>query len=305
MGSFSKLSRFPAGYFRAASSWLLRNRRDVVSRIQVISAEVARIGFIRCLYEGVEEIDGTLIRSENRVGFAVTEGSTLARLIQAYVVLGGNPMDISPFMYPDTTDVVDVKEDGTPIIVEEFPFGGIIAPESASPESPLDEPGASGYEATRAGRSSSSLDYANRLGGRMDRGIYDFDAIVKTMHRIRSWANQDIKERLQDIEWRIIKQADLREQLIHERDEILQGAFAGSLEGLPDLFDDDRFLRGLAVQGLVQAMYELLFQTGDDGTVINFSPNVDTGFSFFIVPPTGTKPITNPQVNEIRDPLGG
>lgn len=305
MSSFAKMSRFPPEYFRAISSWLLRNRRDVVSRVQVINAEVSRIGFIRCLYEGVEDADGNLKRTENRVGIAVTEGSSLARLVQAYVALGGNPLDISPFMYPDTTEIVEVKPDGTEIVSEEYPFGGIVASQSASPDNPADDPRSTGYGSFQGGRSPSALDYSGRLGGRMDRGLYDSDTIVKTMHHIRRWANQDIKERLQDMEWRIIKLADLREQLIHERDEVLHAAFGGYLQGLDDQFDDDRFMRGLLVQNLIQDMYELLYQTEPDGTVRSFAANVNTGLSYFIVPPKG-KSIVTTQVSEMsRDPMGG
>lgn len=305
MSSFAKMSKFPAGYFRAYSSWLLRNRRDVVSRVQVLTAEIARIGFVRCLYEKIEDPDGNVRRSEKRTGFAVTEGSSLARLVQAYIALGGNPLDISPLMYPDTTEVKDANEDTEAIVIEEYPFGGVIAPQSADPESPLDDPTKSGYEATDAGRSPSSLDYSRRQGGRMDRGAYDADAIVKSMHTMRKWANQDIKERLQDMEWRIIKLADLREQLVHERDEVLVSAFGGALNGLPDIFDDDRFMRGHMVQNLIQDMSELIFETEADGTVISYNANVDTGFTYFVVPPS-RKSITTTEVSETqRDSLGG
>jgi len=305
MSSFGKMSKFPPGYFRAISSWLLRNRRDVVSRLQVISSEVARIGFVRCIYESTEDAEGNIKRSEKRLGIAVTEGSSLARLVQAYVALGGNPLDISPFMHPDTTEVVDVKLDGTEIVQEEYPFGGVIAPQSASPENPVDDPNDTGFGSFQGGRSPSVMDYSGRLGGRMDAGAFDADSIVKSMHLLRSWANQDIKERLQDMEWRIIKLADLREQLIHERDETLRAAFGGYLEGLEDAFDDERFMRGHLVQNLIQDFYELVFQTETDGTVRSFAANVDTGLSYFIVPPKG-KSVTTMEVSETaRDSMGG
>jgi hypothetical protein len=298
------MARFTPGYYRAISSWLLRNRRDVVRRVQVINAEVNRIGFVRCLYEGVPDEAGNTIRSEKRYGIAVTEGSSIAKLIQAYVALGGNPLDISPFMYPDTTEIVEILEDGAEVISEEYPFGGVIAPESVSAENPADDPNDTGYGSYQGGRSRSALDYSARLGGRNDRGLYDSDAIVKTIHMTRRWANQEIKERLQDMEWRIIKLADLREQLIYERDEVLVQAFGGVLDGLPDEFDDDRFMRGFLVQNLVQDMYELLFKMGADGSVAAFTANVDTGLSYFIVPPRD-KSTTTAQVSEIRDPMGG
>jgi hypothetical protein len=304
MSSFSKMARFTPGYYRAISSWLLRNRRDVVRRVQVINAEVDRIGFIRCLYEGVEDETGNTIRSEKRLGVVVTEGSSIGRLVQAYVALGGNPLDISPFMYPDTTQIVETLPDGSVVISEEYPFGGVIAPKSVDAENPVDDPNDTGYGSYQGGRSESAMDYSARLRGRNDRGLYDSDAIVKTFHMTRRWANQEIKERLQDMEWRIIKLADLREQLVAERDEILVQAFGGYLGGVPDRFDDDRFMRGFLVQNLVQDMYELLYQMNDDGSVASFTANVDTGLAYFIVPPKD-KSITTAQVSEIRDPMGG
>lgn len=305
MSSFSKMARFPPGYFRSISSWLLRNRRDVVARVQVINNEVARIGFVRCVYEGFTDEDGNVKKTEKRIGITVTEGSSLARLVQAYVAMGGNPLDISPFMYPDSTEVVQVKADGKEIIREEYPFGGVVAPKSASPENPVDDPNDTGYGSWQGGRSPSAMDYAGRLRGRNDRGLWDADSIVKSIHQMRSWANQDIKERLQDMEWRVIKLADLREQLVRERDEVLRAAFGGYLSGLEDEFDDDRFMRGMLVQNLIQDFYELIFQTAPDGTVTSFAANVDTGLTYFIVPPKD-KSITTTQVSEIsRDSMGG
>jgi len=295
MSTFGKMATFPTGYFRAYSSWLLRNRRDVVARVQVLSAEINRIGFVRCIYEGYEDEDGNVRRRENRITIAVTEGSSLARLLQAYIALGGNPLDISPFAYPDSTEV-EVSPDGTEVITEEYPDGGVVAPRSASYDSPADEPGETGYGASKGGSPSTDRYYPGRMGGKVDRGAFDSNAIVKVMHHIRSWANQDIKERLQDIEWRIIKLADLREQLLYERDEALVQAFGGALTGLPDIFDDDQFMRGHLVQNLIQDMYKLLYETEWDGTVRSFSVNANTGFSYFIVPG---------EVSEIRDALGG
>ena len=83
MASFSKLSTWPVGYFRAFSSWLLRNRRDVAARVQVIGADLARIGDIKVFYRAVEDGNGNVRRTEERVGFSVVAGTTLERLVQA------------------------------------------------------------------------------------------------------------------------------------------------------------------------------------------------------------------------------
>jgi hypothetical protein len=91
------------------------------------------------------------------------------------------------------------------------------------------------------------------------------------MHQMRAWASQEIKE-LQDLEWRIIKQCDLREQLVQERDEVLVQAFGGSLDGVAP-FDPARFEESLRVQNLIQDMYRMLYETEVTGRVVSFVPS--------------------------------
>jgi hypothetical protein len=114
------------------------------------------------------------------------------------------------------------------------------------------------------------------------------------MHQIRAWAGQAIKERVTDIEWRIIKQCDLREQLTIEKEETLYQAFSGSLTGFPD-FNPDLYNRGQLVQSLIHDMNELIFETGEDG-VRAYSAPVQSGLLYFVFPD---------MPSEIRDPLGG
>ena len=97
MASFSKMSFFPPGYFRAFSSWLLRERRDVASRINTLNAEIERIGFVQVEYRQIVNPDGSYAVTEERMGVSVTPNSTLEKLVQAYIANGGNPLDISPF----------------------------------------------------------------------------------------------------------------------------------------------------------------------------------------------------------------
>lgn len=291
MASFSKMSVWPVGYFRAFSSWLLRNRRDVAARIQVINAEISRIGFIRVYYRQIEEGDGTKRLTEERVGFSVTPGSNLERLLQAYIAQGGNPLDISAFAYPDSTAIVEFLPDGTPVYAESYPHGGVAAPKSVSPNNPVGVPGSTGYGGYQGGYLETDRYYPARQGGRSTPPNLD---VAKTMHQIRGWANQEIKERLQDIEWRIIKQVDLREQLCQERDEVLVQAFGGALGCLPAL-DPERFNPDLQVQALVQDMYQLLYETDSTGRVTAFRARPEVGFLHFTFEDVPS---------EERDPLG-
>ena len=311
MGSFAKTIVFPAGYFRASARWLLRERRDVAARVEVIGAEIARIGFIKVVYQVQVSEDGDISATHRRIGFAVSEGSTLARLVQAYVAGGGNPWDISSFMYPDATeyredvigeeDELPVEEDGdlnSGTLAQVYPGGGIVAPTSVdySPGN-VTEPGSTGYQRSAGGHIVGDPRYHpdRGLGGRVDPSILGFETVMKTMGRIRGWANQAIKEKLQDLEWRIIKQADLREQLVEERDSMLAQAFGGALQGLPDQFDENRFNRGLMVQSLIQDMNDLLFESDGDGSVRAWRTNAETGFLYFV---------DKTDISEMRDNLG-
>lgn len=273
MASFSKMSVFPVGYFRSISSWLLRNRRDVATRIKVINAEILRIGFVRVKYRQVPDGSGSFKLTEERVGLSVTPGSTLERLLQAYIAQGGNPLGISPFAYPDSTALVEFKKDGTPVYAEGYPNGGVVAPKSVKYNSPVEE-STNGFGPYQGGYLDTDRYYPNRIGGQP---VLRDLSTAQVIHQIRGWANQDIKERVQDIEWRIIKQVDLREQLCQERDHVLVQAFGGALHGLP-AFDRDRFNVDLTVQNLIQDMYALLFETTDAGFVNSYSPNENVAF---------------------------
>lgn len=271
MASFSKLSVWPVGYFRAYSSWLLRNRKEVTQQIEVINAELTRIGDVTVLYGEERQADGSVTRTENRVGFRVTPNSSLGKLLRAYVANGGNPLDISAFLKPDSTEVIVVDENGSPVIAEKYPHGGVVAPMSAGPNEPLAENGQSGFSGHPGGYLRWDSYYPARQGGRANPGSYDHDGVVRQMHHLRHWANQTIDERIQRLEWQIIKLCDLREQLVTQRDETLVQAFGGTIEGVADL-DETRFNPSMQVQNIAQEMYDLLYTTDPAGEA-TFSPN--------------------------------
>lgn len=289
MASFSKLAVWPVGYFRAYSSWLLRHRKEIGARVDTLDAEIARIGFIRIRYRETVDENGDIKATEDRISFHATPGSSLSKLLQAYIAMGGNPLDISGFMYPDGTVIAD---NGVNRISEDYPHGGILAPMSEAPNEPLDTP--TGYGPSAGGFIRSDGYYPARQGGRTSLGSFDFDSLVRSMHLMRSWANQDIKERLQDMEWRILKLCDLREQLILEREEVLVQAFGGALSGVGDQ-EESRFNPAMRVQSLVQDMYDLLYDTRSDGET-HFTAKSEVAFLTFAFPDVPSE-VT-------RDPLG-
>lgn len=290
MPSFSKMGTFPVGYFRATSQWLLKERRDVAARVAYLQAEMERIGCVTMYFRTVDEGDDQKV-TEQPVGFSVTPGSSLAKLVQAYIALGGNIYNVSKFLRPDTSEFVGAADDDT-AKVEKSPGGGIVAPESVRYNNPLpqvvsnDEGGSSveksGYEGYEGGYIKSHRYYPGRMGGRIDRGAWDSNTIVRAMHDVRKWANPTIKGRLQNMEWRIIKLSDLCEQLEQERDHVLMEAFGGQLNSLPWL-DPDKYDPRRLMQNLVADLSTLLMETDENtGTVPTSSrASREVGHLFF------------------------
>jgi hypothetical protein len=186
-------------------------------------------------------------------------------------------------MYPETNRVIQKGTETRDKIEEEYPHGGVVAPMSASPVDPLPSDDYSGYEGHPGGYLRSDSYYPARQGGRIDPGAYDHGTVAKTLHQMRAWANQDLKERLQDLEWRILKQCDLREQLVQERDDVLVQAFGGALIGLP-AFEESRFNRDMQVQNLVQEMNQILYQMDGSGGLVSEAPNAETALLQFTFP---------------------
>jgi hypothetical protein len=272
MASFSRSTTFPVGYFRAVTQWLLRERRDVVSRVSTIQADLARIGEFHVVYRTVSQGD-EVIATEERVGFAVTRGSTLEKLLRAYVAQGGNPFDISPMLFPTTTKWTP-REDGTLARTEQYPQGGLVFARSAAYNEPLPEISEdaegnrvvlrTGYEAYPGGYVQLAGYFPSRMGGRQDRGAWDTSMLLRAWGDIRGWASQEIKNRVQNLEWEILRQCDLAEQLRRERDEVLLRAFAGTLEGLPEVNTDRLDPRRLC-QTVISDMVTLLYSEGGTG----------------------------------------
>lgn len=256
------MAAWPIGYFRSYSGWLLRHRRTIATRVSTLDAEINRIGFVDVQYNSVSDDRGE-IRTGEKIGMSVTSGSTLEKLLQAYIANGGNPFAISDFMYPRTTTIT-IDEDGYATRDERYPSSGVVFPLSDDPNDPLPINGESGYGASTGGMLNSRFYYPARQGGRVSPGSYDHGALTKSMHQMRSWANQDIKEVLNDMESRIIKQCDLREQLVKERDEVLVQAFGGVLSGIQDI-DVERFDTNLLVQNLYQDVAVTIFEKAQDG----------------------------------------
>ena len=244
MGSFGGFTRFRTGYWLGIREWLLREAVNIPHRIKSIQVERERFGYITVTYEAIETDTGKY-RTEKRLNFSVTEGSSLEGLVMAYIMVGGNPYDISMFMHPNETKAIEVIGDGEIKEVEKYPYGGLIAPVSrVHPNSSRHESNISKTEET-----IEELDWGSDAGGMLNVKKYqparlvdktgqprlvwnkEHTIMADAMHKLRGWANQEIAEKLHLLEHKIIKLCDLSEQLEQEI-ETLTKAFGGAVSAL-------------------------------------------------------------------------
>jgi len=243
--SYNWLGTFRQGSWRSYRSFILNQRREVSQRVAVIEAELQRIGSVTVLYAQSDNEDGTVTITEERVGFQVDSGSSLEKLLQAYIAMGGNPFDISLFLTPDSVIYVEEKD----LTIESQPYGGVIYPKSGN-YSPGDL-----YE---GGFLVVKKYLPARIGGRKQ--IED-QTVAGLVAQSRGWSNQALRERRNDLEARIIKLSDLREQLQNEMQEI---TFAvGGTAGAVPTIDEDTYGTDLGVAQIVAAIDSVFYEITD------------------------------------------
>ena len=300
--------------WKAFRDWALNERRAVSARLRVINAELRRIGRITVFYrkrteivqtpEGAERELETV--TEEREAFFVSPGSSLEKLVQAYIAAGGNPMSISLWLQPDEIQFTadeDPNEDPDDNPNEPFtdvgvtstpydqPYGGAVAPRSTDSYGPGGQyPG--GLPTfmrdvyTQGGRDFSQGDASAKIAIRLDFG--------------RRWVHQSIGE-LSHLEARIVKLMDLREQLRHERDDILQQAIGGSVPDYLQPPSETRFARNLHLTRIVTEMDRTFYTIGADGEPDFTSINLGTGeepsgianYDTLLTNPEGTDPLAH------------
>lgn len=264
MSSFGSLAQFRVGYWRGIREFILNERRDVAKRIEVLDAEIERIGLIRVQYERTKDSrTGKYVVTENRVGLSVSKGTSLERLLQAYIAAGGNPFDISHFFYPDETQIIDDKT-GETVTADNYPYGGVAAPLTANYNEPV-----TSYGEYPGGYVPLAKYLPNRVGARYEPSDTT-DVVAFQVDEIRKSCNKEIRNKIQELEHRIIKLCDLREQLLIERDEVLIAAHGGTLYDLPD-FDPDFFADHLLTQYIISQIDSNIFETTGDGRVKSLS----------------------------------
>lgn len=257
---FGWLGTFRQGQWQAYRSFVLNERRDASRRMAVIEAELDRVGSVTVLYATTrDEATGESVVSEQRMGFSVSQGSSLEKLVQAYVAQGGNPFDVSLFLTPDSTYLLDPEDEDSETPTQ--PYGGVVYPKS----------GDYGVGTAYEGGFLVIRKYTpSRVGGRTD--LQD-NTVAGAVDVSRRWVNTTIQARLHDIEAQIIKLCDLREQLLDELDDLTM-AIGGTAGALPTL-DQEQYDENLGVARVVAAIDAIFYDVNDDGVPDFASLNFD------------------------------
>ena len=248
--SFNGLGTFRQGQWQQFRKFALNERRDVLPRIAVIQAELARIGFVKVMYDKTTDDKGNIVTSERRKGvFVNPANSALAKLLGAYTVMGGNPLDISMFMHPDSTYLDDDFE------YNPYPAGGQVSPQEHAPAY-------SGNVYQQGMPSVQTYNHSARKGGRSN---FEDTDMVLFMAQSRKWVQQEISYKRDGIEARILKLCDLREQLQTELDDLMRAA-GDALLGMPEQFDTNRYDPVLTVAQSVAVIDSIWYNVAEDGT---------------------------------------
>lgn len=282
MSSFGFMSKYRTGYYLGVRSFLLRERRSIPNRVAHINAELRRIGEIAIQYETIQKPDYSITATERRVRFLVTPNTSLEKLVRAYIAQGGNPLDISMFLIPDSNRLEPVPNEDFEFVVRETqPYGGVAAPLTqayhATNDGPPDQINDVAVQKVQEGGPSETFGefpggYLNlikypprRLGGRKDPNE-ESTTFALEMDSIRKWANAEIRYKLHDLEARIIKLCDLREQLKNELDFVLAQAWGGITRGLEDKWNDESFVKDRRTPEMIVDIDKRLFHFTDPST---------------------------------------
>lgn len=208
--SFNWTTHFRAGSYYEFRNFALNQRKNIEDRVRSISIELNKIGYIRVVYARNQT---NKKMTERRIGLEIMKGSSLYKLLVAYVVRGGNPFDISMFLKPDSYTWIDDA------VYETQPYTGVLYPQSEN------NPVSTGNQSIGGWLPLWKFP-ARKMGKNIN--IYDFGQDVSNaIITAKSWIPQEIKELRNDLEMRIIKLCDLREQLLKERDEVLKTLVGG------------------------------------------------------------------------------
>ena len=267
--SFGFQAAVREGAWRAFRSFALQEMRDAANRVRAIDASLARIGRFTILYATEEREPGYFAATERRVGMAVTSNTTMSKLMMAYIASGGNPFDISLFSYPDEKVSLSLPN-GERITTETTPYNGVSVPRGVD----------MAQDGTYDAGWLPNLKYLpRRLGGQ--EVIWPVARqVVSANDSMRSWMRQEIREKRNNIEARILKQFDLREQLLREKNEVIASAVGGTISDIP--FLQNYHAASNRIQVLIQGLDEQFYAADPSGVLQeDVAQTVDRAFGRF------------------------
>ena len=179
-------------------------------------------------------------REENRV--LCREKHHFRKLLVAYIAQGGNPFDISMFLTPDSYRVTNTE--GNRDVLNTLRVVSLLALHNLTAESYI--PNLKKKMSLKGQDQRGWLPLwkfpPRKLGGNETNIYPQADEIGGQIAEARRWVRQEITQLRNDLEARIIKICDLREQLIIEKEtKKLYNALVGSVAALED-FDPEEVL---------------------------------------------------------------
>ena len=260
MPAFAYLSRFREGQWRSFRRFLLEERRDASARFDVINAERIRIGEINIIYAKTPNGENGEV-TESRVGMSIEPAdSSLAKLVGAYVSLGGNPFDISMFLTPNSD-----LSDETKGRVFTQPGGGILHGQNIK----------YAYDQSVNDGDTNLKKYkTSRSGGRKNTAKQH--EIATIMGHGRAWVSKEIRWKRTRLEELIIKLCDLREQLDEEVEQMIW-ATRGDMQA-DQSYDEVRFNDSLTA-GNIAYFFDSTFRVPSKTDVgrVEYNNEADVG----------------------------
>ena len=197
--------------------------------------------------------------------------------MKAYIALGGNPFDISMFLDPENgVKFTNAPENEGSVIMRFLqPYGGVASVRTReSPTATYDDGGELIYGKNFRLRAGKEM--------RFDRA----EAVGVRIESAREWANQGIKEKRSDLEWRILKMVDLCEQLKIERAECLLHSVAGMSNDAPAI--DDTMSYDHTLKAHIKTLDQIVFELTEDGVPLRGTVNLANmaeGNYDYLIPP--------------------
>ena len=269
MASFAWSSKFREGQWRIFRRFMLEEKRDCSSRFEVLDRERERIGEVTMHWK-IEDGYAT----ELRIGFEVgPPGSSLEKLIKAYVALGGNPFDISMFLHPIESGGITRSDDpGSEALHigdgSSQPGRGVLTPNDISMS----------FDQGVTDRDTNMLGFRpSREGGL---GVKDTEERVATqVLHARKFISKEIRYKRWRLEEQIVKLCDLREQLDQEAQDMLWATY-GDMLNSDNVYGTGKFNDSMTASNIAyffDSTFRIPNAADSTGVAVNYDDSAEEG----------------------------